>query len=1279
MTGSTQCLPPCTALWRQWLFALLPLWLLASGVLPAQTIVNVGNPYIQANITKQQKSGKFWITAGPEGNTTRFLFRGSEQITSHVVFRIDQPGQSPRFFCNVPSPWMNPRPKYQGQDIPFIPYDSLYQSPDTAMVIWKNVGGYEVKMRWVPEKRLTPYDNGADMLIEWQYEKKAFNNVTLSIVLMLDGVNSDATNLSGGAGDQSSILTSDGYFPVNVAGKRFGNTNDNTDRIPDFYHIGNFIYSQPLNTIYPIHRLRGTSHNGTPLTTPSLFAISDWQHLWDVAWDLPPAVGNSSMVDCATFARWENLAGSGTVRTAFGLNNKAGNDLYTCRDSILFVDIRAKRLVTQKVKNGPYTPNQVRVDMWITNLNTQFDIAPEIRLQVPIQSSPNGTQRLTLDPSTPAKQYIQLQERSTGKLTWLLNIDPASTDTLVRLRFYQKPATNKAEKLFRDGCEPLVTVIGFQDPPANPPPDTLAPILEATGSGRAETAYWNFRTYDRHLGFNYDSGIDSIQIVRNDNGNFKLDIAPPNFNRCDTNVTLNMVASVVDTAKPGHLEFCVFDCKGNRVCDTVIYSPRPDIFTPTIDSIYAPYVVPFCNARVYEVFLSDSINQEPSAGDNGFGTIEVVGTPINFTPVEINFDRGGAAVQPFDKRATFRTSVVDSMQDGSIRIRVADFAGNDTILTFTYCTRPDTLPPVGKVVPIGTTGQQWQLEASDSAAWDRGLQELAVLSNLNNNITFNGQDPASVAWPVVPGMRSFMGLGTFQVVDDKNDAELVLVIRDTYYGSDPARHADTVTMRFRGTPDTLAPNFTDATFAPDPGSSGMVADIEVNDIHYLSNNDLYPYDLGLATIAVDPARTTPNMRVRPLRPIAFSAGDARTTFQIEVLDTLASTIRDSICFQATDLAGNTSTRCYYYPVVPDSRSPIFVGQLSSDRSSLTGIATDSRPYDRGLGSVTIENPVNLDPGFSLTNLRGAASASVLVAVVDPNKPVSGTLVIRDVIGDATTSPELTAIHIRRIPFYLPTSGFALKLPPVVEGEIEFDAPIIVTDSFPGGAVSSVVFDVEYSGLISYVGARNATATATVTPAGAGVLKMDVRMANRLYKVGDTVAVLRFATLKSTEVTEFRVTLVPGAQAVNAGAGTTFTDAAANDTATSVVMLPATFFKPSSDSVGYHNGNCERVLATTGGNLKATGLALLRISPQPAGLSGGRTLQLMIRELPASGARLELVAADGSLVETIRLEQAAGETVAGVEFTLPPTIAPGIYFLRLTGATGVDWGKVIVTE
>ena len=287
--------------------------------------------------------------------------------------------------------------------------------------------------------------------------------------------------------------------------------------------------------------------------------------------------------------------------------------------------------------------------------------------------------------------------------------------------------------------------------------------------------------------------------------------------------------------------------------------------------------------------------------------------------------------------------------------------------------------------------------------------------------------------------------------------------------------------------------------------------------------------------------------------------------------------------------------------------------------------------------------------------------------------------IRDVIGDATTSPELTAIHIRRIPFYLPTSGFALKLPPVVEGEIEFDAPIIVTDSFPGGAISSVVFDVEYSGLINYVGMRNATATATATPAGAGVLKMDVRTANRLYKVGDTIAVLRFATLKSTEVTEFRVAIVPGTQAVNAGAGATFTDAAANDTATSVVMLPASFFKPSSDSVGYHNGNCERVLATTGGNLKATGLALLRISPQPAGLSGGRTLQLMIRELPASGVRLELVAADGSLAETIRLEQTGGETVAGVEFTLPPTIAPGIYFLRLTGATGVDWGKVIVTE
>jgi hypothetical protein len=70
---------------------------------------------------------------------------------------------------------------------------------------------------------------------------------------------------------------------------------------------------------------------------------------------------------------------------------------------------------------------------------------------------------------------------------------------------------------------------------------------------------------------------------------------------------------------------------------------------------------------------------------------------------------------------------------------------------------------------------------------------------------------------------------------------------------------------------------------------------------------------------------------------------------------------------------------------------------------------------------------------------------------------------------------------------------------------------------------------------------------------------------------------------------------------------------------------------------------------------------------------------MIRELPADGVRLELVTADGSLAETLRLEPKGGETVTGVEFTLPPTVAPGVYFLRLTGATGVDWGKVIVTE
>jgi len=1277
MPYTTRCSPGSFLRILGHLFLFLLALIACSATGYSQADVVVGNRFIEAHVATDQKSGKFWITAGKAYGGIKFLYQSGPQITSHVVFQVTR-GTSVTYYCNVPDPWMNARPTVASQGVQFKPYDSIYTSPDTIAVIWTGVGGFTVTMRFIPERPRSVYDDGSDMLLEFEYENKALPGATFAILLMLDGVNGEAVSNSGaGTGDKSSIVTDQGYFPVSTFSKKFSGPPN--DILPEFYHIGNFRYELPLNTVYPLHKLSGKTHYGTPLDPPTYFAIGDWKQFWDIGWNFPSDLGTRAFEDCATLMRWDGLTSRGKVRTSFGMNNKGSNDMYTCRDDSLFVDIRTKRLITQAVKNGPYDVETFQVEMWVSNLNHQYSVQPAIRIASPISSIPDGTGRLTLDPSTPATQTVQLMPRATAKLTWILQVNKASTDTMARLVFYHKMSAKSFEKPFKDGCNPMITVIGYQDPPPNPPPDTVPPVIERTGSGRNTTAYWNFRTYDRHLNFKYDEGLDRIQILANDNNNFVLTMQPDPFPRCDTTVDVNMVASVADTSAAAHLIFAVYDCKGNVSRDTIDYRPRPDVFKPQVDSLIAePFTRPSCNARVYNVYLSDVKNQEADKGDHGFGTIEVLNL-VNFKPIEVNFAEGGKAVAEFDPYLDFRIEVDDSLQDGTADIRVADFEGNADTLHFSYCTIPDTIAPLGYRLDQPDK-RSWRLAASDTSAWDRGLADIVVLSNLGNNVLYNGVDPSTHPWSIVPGTPYISDLGgLFTVADDKNDASLVLEIRDTRYKDLPAGHADTVRMTFSATPDTLAPNFLNANFAPDVGSTGVVATVEVNDIHYLGNGDLYKYDLGLATVIVDPTKTTPNMRVRPSAPISFSPGDMRTTFQIEVLDTLAATIVDSICFVATDVAGNTSMRCYYYPIAADARSPIFTGQLSTDRTTITGVATDERLYDRGLGSITLENPVNLDPGFALTGLNGVPSANISIDVLDPTKPVAGTLVIRDMISEATSTPEVQTVHTRRLPFYLPTATVRLILPPVVEGGAEFDVPIMAVDSFPGSAVSGISFDATYDGMIDYLSARGVSTSANVVVGTGSLLSVSLSPSpSRLYVAGDTLAVLRFKTGSAKTAELFHVRIVPGTEKMNGGLGTIVSDAAPGDTGVSTLALPPMYLRLNPDSVAYSNGDCGRVLTSLGSS-KRSALAILRVSPQPIGTDGGRSIRLDIRNLPSEGGRAELMAADGSVVTVVDLRAGAEGSVTEASLELPKTLASGMYFLKVTGSTGLDIVKVLVTE
>lgn len=256
----------------------LLLWLgfLVTGSgLSAQEILDVQNPYSSVFVHTGQQSGRFWFAAGAQENFVQYLYRGSRKetsITSNVVFRVDRGGRT-SYFCNAPKVIDNGgvRPQGPNGEIPFRPCDTIRRDGNRIEAVWENLDGFTVTMRFTAELPPGGYDDGADILLEFDYRRNVPDtSARLGIFLMLD---CDHGELQGG--DGASVSASSGYFTSSAMGRLF---ESGSEAMPEFYHIGNFVYDpESSGTLLPVHRLQGRSLGGAPLTVPDKFAVGSWK------------------------------------------------------------------------------------------------------------------------------------------------------------------------------------------------------------------------------------------------------------------------------------------------------------------------------------------------------------------------------------------------------------------------------------------------------------------------------------------------------------------------------------------------------------------------------------------------------------------------------------------------------------------------------------------------------------------------------------------------------------------------------------------------------------------------------------------------------------------------------------------------------------------------------------------------------------------------------------------------------------------------------------------
>lgn len=1260
---------------------ILPILFLCFSSSPLRSqIVSINNDYVAAHVQQDQKSARFWISAGPKNGYHRFLYHGSkaaQAITSNVVFRITE-GSNQYYYCNTtPDFALGGRPTVGFKEVPFRPYDAIRIAPDTIEVMWKNLNRFDITMRFVVEKPKTVYDDGADVLVEFEYQvdPNAPGSIELGIFLMLDGDNGAAVESRGGTGgDFSSIMTSAGYYVSSSHGSVFRSS---IGPIPEFYHVGNFEYDPDIpNEILPIHRLRGFSNGGLPLNAPDVFAVGNWRIYRGLAWN-PFSV--ETVGDVATALQWEHLAGKGKIRTAFGANSKAGNNIFHCRDTLLFADIRSVRLIEQKSENGEFTPSRFAVEMWLTNTGDYEILKPSARLVTPVFSEPDNTERAFLDPSTPAVQSVPdsaaLLPGYTHKFTWYLNLNPASQDTLIHLEFEIQRQPGEEFAPFYYSCSPLVTVRPFNLPPC----DTLAPIIERLGSGRDATAYWDLQTFDRHPGFNYDTGLDSIGIIANEGNNFRLTLTPDAYNHCDINETVKMRAEVIDTAKRGRLVFWVRDCqkgdcKGNVAIDSIIYSPRPDLYPPTVlsrDSAESWDAATYpCNTRIRTVTVLDSIHQQVEAGDYGLGSIEVL-LLQNFKAPVIVDQRGGSNIRDFDSRTTLVLEVADSLFDADAEIRVTDYAGNDTVLYFHYCTIDDYLPPTVRHTQLSAT--EWKVNATDSAEWDRGLFEVEVISNLNDNIAFIWPDGSiRDSLPELSKGAKTTDLN-IAVVNKCDPAELILEFRDTYYSNNPQNHRRFDTIRYAGIPDTEKPH---VIIRPGFDGTTYTFDVQIDDIHYNPDGSLFACDRGIEKVNVT---YTSNLRIRT--PLTF-VGPMEASLSLEVIDTLAIDRTDTVCIVAIDSAGNVSEDCAFWPSAPDGKSPVFIGRFERNTMSITGTASDDRENDRGLGSITLRSSVNLDNSFGIVGLRGTPNTAVTIGSNDPEGEISGEIVIQDLYGEILATPE-NSIHTVVIPFRLPVARLGIQMPELVETDTDFDVAIVASNDIDGALVRSVSVELQSSGPAVYVSAGspqpNLAGNFSTTTVGNNRISVTYTAApGEKITAGDKLGTIRFrAIVLSTTVEPFFLKVVSGTEIANNGEESTISvRKVPTDPLSSQLTLPAPLLRITGDSLTYINGDCNRVLGSVAGE-KPVGVAILAIEPQPIRM-GRSSFTAVLRGLSEDGGEVEWIAPDGKRIGLFRLEGSL-ESVVRYTVPVPSDAGAGLYFLRITGKNGTDSRKILILE
>ena len=490
----------------------------------------------------------------------------------------------------------------------------------------------------------------------------------------------------------------------------------------------------------------------------SLLQFGDWTTTL-VFYTWAPAPSSGSITDVATFMQGQSTNAHAQpgdtvteiMRTAYGTPEwcyDRGNifgfalyphHLYWSRDSV------------------SYTPNPFQVETFLFNLGAGATSGTTIRQTI-------GNPIVITSPKPAGLPNTQLQ--NIGAIPGDGFVDVRWTDSALVMPggcaasfpvdvHFDVTSSNVKQPIFLNPWDCSITV-------DCPNPDTIPPTFQNSFAGCDSVMRDTITAEDNG---DFDLGIDTITYASPDlkPAQYRITFSPAPPYAC-IKTPVKIFVQQVDTFQAGHVIFTFTDCAGNISRDTICFTkhpPLPDLTAPKFfDSTLAD-----CHVQCSEWNVTDTQHSATSI-DRGVDSIVVV-SDTNMTPSGIP---PGGKYPPGTPEATFRVCVTDSLLDGTMILRASDTAGNKSYDTITYCTTPDTLPPIITATAFDPTDSGWHVHVTEARPWDRGIDSVWI-TQASNVVTV----PSPIPNPI--GCKPTYNIDV-RVVDTTQCASATLYAKD---------------------------------------------------------------------------------------------------------------------------------------------------------------------------------------------------------------------------------------------------------------------------------------------------------------------------------------------------------------------------------------------------------------------------------------------------------------------------------------------------------------------